>query len=98
MAGRRGAPIGNKNGAKNKVWSDAIRRAAARRQGGLNKLADDFLEAVAAGDISAFKEFGDRYEGRVPQGIEGTGENGEINLKLTVEYVSADNGKSAGKA
>ena len=90
MAGR-GAPLGNRNGAKNKVWSDAIRRAIARKDAGepqrLNRLADALLRKCEDGDVSALKEFGDRIEGKVPQAIEGTGENGELEVSLTVTYV-----------
>lgn len=79
--GKRGAPIGNKNASKNRDWSDAIRRALARRsgsvEGGLNALADQFLEAVAQGDLAAFKELGDRVEGKAAQTtiLEGSEDN-----------------------
>ena len=80
-----GAPKGNKNAVKNREWSDAIRRAVARRSkgknGGLNRLADKLLDKVEEGDMTAIKEFGDRYEGKVPQAIEGTGEDGAITIK-----------------
>ena len=66
-----GAPLGNNNAAKGKLWTDAIKRALARRsdtvEGGLNYLADTFIEAVANGDAWAMKELGDRLEGRPAQ-------------------------------
>ena len=74
---------GNKNATKNRPWSDAIRRAAARRKGGLNRLADQFIEKVAEGDTAAVKEFGDRFEGKIPQAIEGAGESGDIIIRIT---------------
>ena len=68
-----GAPLGNDNAAKGKIWTDAIKRALARRgeniEGGLNNLADTFLEAVANGDSWAMKELGDRLEGKPAQSI-----------------------------
>ena len=66
-----GAPLGNNNAAKGKLWTDAIKRALARRsdtvEGGLNDLADTFIEAVANGDAWAMKELGDRLEGKPAQ-------------------------------
>lgn len=72
----RGAPIGNKNAAKGRLWRDAIRRAVARRGNGdlnhgLDALADKLIEGVAAGDIQALKEFGDRIDGKAVQAITG---------------------------
>jgi hypothetical protein len=69
-----GGQPGNDNATKNRDWTSAIRRALARRkdsggtvEGGLNTLADQFLNAVADGGITEFKELGDRIEGKAPQ-------------------------------
>lgn len=72
MAGSKGgAPLGNKNAANAKIWTQAIKRALARRggniEGGLNDIADQFIEAVAQGDAWAIKELGDRLEGKPAQ-------------------------------
>lgn len=74
------APIGNTNAAKGRDWRDAIRRATARHgeadyRKGLDKLADEFVKAVSEGDISAFKEYGDRIDGKVPQALIGGDED-----------------------
>jgi molecular chaperone GrpE (heat shock protein) len=70
----RGGQPGNKNGSKGKPWQDAINRALARRKdsggtvdGGLNALADKFLEAVADGGVAEFKEMADRLDGKAHQ-------------------------------
>ena len=77
-----GAPIGNQNAAKAKRWAAAIDRALDRRaqrkglrdaQEALDQLAEQFLDAVEKGDISAFKELGDRLEGKPAQAITGDG-------------------------
>ena len=77
-----GAPIGNQNAAKAKRWSAAIDRALDRRaqkmglrdaQEALDALAEQFLAAVEQGDISAWKEFGDRMEGKPAQAVAVTG-------------------------
>ena len=67
----RGAPIGNQNAAKTKIWSDALRKAIIQGDH-LNKLADALILKALEGDISAIKELGDRLEGKVTQSIEHT--------------------------
>lgn len=83
MAAKRGAPVGNKNGAKNnRIWSNTVRRVAMRGKGQLEKLAQALINKALDGDIAALKEFGDRFEGKIPQAIEGTGEGGELIIKI----------------
>ena len=87
--GKPGAPKGSKNHTKTtRAWSDAIRMAVARKEkegkpGALRDLADVLIEKVMEGDMTAIREFGDRYEGKVPQAIEGTGDNGEIHITVS---------------
>ena len=79
-----GAPIGNNNAAKAKKWTAAIERALERRakvsmrtmQEELDDLAEKFLKAVEEGDIAAWKELGDRMEGKPAQSVAVTGEDG----------------------
>lgn len=76
-----GAPVGNKNAAKAKVWHAAIMRALERRQPAdqrikaIDELADKLIELVATGDLAALKEFGDRLDGKPAQAIIGGGED-----------------------
>lgn len=86
----KGAPKNNSNAVKlidKRAWSDAIRMAVARRNklrpGTLRDLADTLVDKVLEGDMTAIKEFGDRYEGKVPQAIEGTGDDGSFNIIIT---------------
>ena len=74
------APIGNKNAVKNKIWSDAIRRAVLQGKK-LDSLANAIITAAEGGDISALKEIGDRLEGKVTQSI--SGEDGPVELVIT---------------
>lgn len=74
------APIGNKNAVKNKIWSDAIRRAVLQGKK-LDSLANAIITAAEGGDIAALKEIGDRLEGKVTQTI--AGENGPVELVIT---------------
>lgn len=64
-----GAPKGNNNASKNKVWSDAIRKVVVQRQA-LDALAIALVEKALSGDLQALKELGDRLEGKPVQSVE----------------------------
>ena len=70
-----GAPVGNQNAAKAKVWHAAIMRALDKRGAGdrvkaLDELAGKLLDLVGTGDLAALKEFGDRLDGKPAQAVE----------------------------
>lgn len=76
-----GAPAGNQNALRGRVWRQAIERALERRSLSrtdgikeIDALAEQLLTLVAAGDLGALKEFGDRIEGKSPQPIGGDDE------------------------
>ncbi len=78
MALARGAQKGNQNSKKGRIWTDAIKRAVSRKfngdlNHGLDQLAEKLIDAVAKGDQWAFREFGDRIEGKPAQSIEISG-------------------------
>jgi hypothetical protein len=67
-----GAPFGNKNAANAKLWQAAIHRALARRskvagREALDDLAERFLALCDESDLGAFKELGDRIDGKPAQ-------------------------------
>lgn len=69
------APIGNKNAAKE--WEGAIKRALARRgegdwHRGLDKIADKLCAKAEEGDGPAWKEIGERLDGRSRQEVIGS--------------------------
>jgi hypothetical protein len=71
-----GAPLGNKNAAKPRIWHQAIMRALETREKSridgkkeIDALADRLLDLVAAGDLAALKEFGDRLDGKPAQSV-----------------------------
>ena len=73
------APLGNQNAAKGRKWSAAIERALSKRAGkdlaeALDDLAEKFIQAVETGDLQAFKEFGDRIDGKPSQPVEHSGD------------------------
>jgi len=76
----RGAPIGNQNAIKPKIWSDALRKAIIQNDN-LSKLADALILKALEGDVSALRELGDRLEGKVTQQIEQN-----TNLTADVEF------------
>lgn len=76
MATTGGQP-GNTNPADGKLWRAAIRRALdirtsrLKRKEALDDLAEKFLAQCDEGDISAFRELGDRLDGKATQPISG---------------------------
>jgi hypothetical protein len=81
------APLGNHNAAKGKVWKAAIDRALERRTASradgikeIDALAEKLLELVAAGDLPALKEFGDRLDGKPAQAIIGDADADPIQV------------------
>lgn len=89
-----GAPVGNQNAAKAKVWSAAIARALDRRMPAdqrikaIDELADKLIEKCLDGDLAALKELGDRLEGKPSQSVavDGDGEGGPIRHALEVLF------------
>lgn len=81
--GKRGAPFGNQNaaGPRDRVFSDALRRAVLAKDGErLRRMADSLIEKAEQGDVSALREAADRIEGKVPQAIQHEG--GDVPLKI----------------
>lgn len=76
-----GAPKGNQNAAKAKIWSDAVRKAVIQGNN-LNKLAQALVDKACDGDIAALREIGDRLEGKPVQSVE---QNTNLTGKLDVE-------------
>lgn len=75
-----------------KLWTDALRRALHRESKGkgspkwLEVIANRVVEEAAAGDAQAYKEIGDRLEGKPTQRQEVSGPDGDdipvgINVK-----------------
>lgn len=98
-----GAPVGNQNAAKAKIWRAAITRALERRSASrtdgikeIDALADQLLNLVAMGDLGALKEFGDRMDGKPAQAIIGGDEDDPAIKTVTrIELVNLDSGSDS---
>lgn len=91
-----GAQPGNENAAKGREWTQAIKRALARRgegdyRRGLDILADKLVKAAETDEsafMKAIEAVGDRIEGKPKQTTELTGENGgAVKLEQIVRTV-----------
>lgn len=68
MPGKRGAPLGNKNGSKNRPLTELIRRALLQNDAvKARKFADALVARAIAESDRAASEILDRIEGKVPQ-------------------------------
>ena len=88
-----GAQPGKQNAKKGSEWRQAIKRALAHESGktyreGLDICAKEFVKAAKAGEAWAFKELGDRVDGKPSQSIDMTG---ELNIPVsgTVKLVKS---------
>lgn len=72
-----GAPVGNKNATKNKLWAEALNRALLAEDGKkLRALAEKLIARAEEGDVTALKEIGDRMDGKPTQQTEISGPDG----------------------
>lgn len=92
-----GAPIGNKNAAKSRIFEQAIIRALKQRdlEAGdgetLRKIADKLIDLAMAGEVSNTRELADRLDGKPAQQVALTGaEGGAIESNLTVRFIEKD--------
>ena len=72
---RRGAPKGNQNGRKAKLWTQAItnalkKRSASERMEELEAIANKLIDAAKDGHLPSIQEIGNRLEGKVAQSLE----------------------------
>ena len=93
--GKVGAPKGNQNGSKGRIWRDALRKALARKEGnvekGLRAIADQVVNAAIEGEFWAIKEIAERMDGKPAQQqiITGDEEGGPIKTNATILFVPA---------
>jgi len=74
--GNIGGQLGNRNSAKGREWSDAVRKVAneecpKKRRKRLINIAYTLIEMAEGGNMSAIIEIGNRLDGKPMQSIEG---------------------------
>ena len=75
-----GAPIGNKNGTKNRPLTDLIRRALLQNDSEkARKFADQLVKRAIEGSEPASAQVLDRIEGKVPMQL-----TAEVDMNLQV--------------
>jgi hypothetical protein len=87
-----GAPVGNKNATKNKLWAEALNRALLAEDGKkLRSLAEKLIARAEEGDVTALKEIGDRMDGKPTQQTEISGpDGGPVETISRIERVIVD--------
>jgi hypothetical protein len=74
-----GAPVGNQNGKKGKLFYDALRIALVQEdKKKLRKITDKLVESAENGEPWAVKEIMDRMDGKPVQSTEITGADGGL--------------------
>lgn len=73
------APLGNRNGAKEKPWVAAINRALAKKslvaqKEYLDDLAEKLLDSCSDGNLGALQELGNRLDGKPAQALTVSGD------------------------
>jgi len=82
-----GAPKGNDNAKKNKLFYDRIRKHLIQNPHKLEKIVETLVEEAQNGEPWAVKEIMDRVDGKAVQATEISGVDGEaMELKL-IEFV-----------
>ena len=71
-----GAPLGNNNAAKGKMFYDQLRKIAVQEPTKLREVAEGLFEAARAMEPWAVKELIDRLDGKAIQQTELTGAEG----------------------
>lgn len=81
--GKRGAPLGNTNGTRSKLFSQALRKLIAHDEALLPegkrriiRAAASLMNNAAKGEEWAIKELANRLDGKAVQGVEVAGPDG----------------------
>lgn len=86
-----GAPIGNTNAAKGKMFEGALKRALARKDGSLNKIADQLVTKAEEGEQWAVQMVADRLDGKAKQQVVGGDEDDNpLRFVARIERVIVD--------
>lgn len=83
-----GAPVGNQNGKKGKLFYNQLRMALVQEDGRrLRTIADKLVKAAEDGEPWAVKEIMDRVDGKAVQSTEISGVDGEAIELKQIEFI-----------
>jgi hypothetical protein len=83
-----GAPVGNQNGKKGKLFYNQLRVALVQEDSRrLRTIADKLVKAAEQGEPWAFKEIMDRVDGKAVQSTEISGIDGEAIELKQIEFI-----------
>lgn len=88
-----GAPEGNKNAAKGKVWNDQLRKAIAQNPHKVRAAVEQLLDLAADGEAWAIKELADRLDGKPIQSNDITSSDGTIVNGIMMGFVEPNGNK-----
>jgi hypothetical protein len=76
-----GAPLGNQNAAKGRLFKSAVAAALQEKsrvdqKDALQSIANKLIELASSGDLQAIKEIADRLDGKPKQQTELSGPDG----------------------
>jgi len=89
LTNKGGAPIGNQNGKKGKLFYDQLRVALVQEdKKRLRNIAEKLVKAAENGDAWAIKEVIDRVDGKAIQATEISGADGaDLSTLQTINIV-----------
>jgi hypothetical protein len=83
-----GAPVGNQNGKKGKLFYNQLRVALVQEDSRrLRTIADKLVKAAEQGEPWAVKEIMDRVDGKAVQSTEISGVDGEAIELKQIEFI-----------
>jgi hypothetical protein len=86
LTNKGGAPTGNQNGKRGKLFYDALRVALVQEdRAKLRKITEKLVKAAEDGEAWAIKEIIDRVDGKAIQGTEISGADG-TPFKMVVAW------------
>jgi hypothetical protein len=88
-----GAPEGNQNAAKGKVWNDQLRKAIAQNPHKVRAAVEQLLDLAADGEAWAIKELADRLDGKPMQSTDITSSDGTVVSAIAMSFVEPDGNK-----
>ena len=83
-----GAPLGNTNSAKSRLFYDKLRKVLTQEPHRLNVVAESLIASAEAGEAWAIKELIDRVDGKAIQAVENS-DGSPLLSGLQVTFVKA---------